>query len=133
MSYNFVVRSLHRPLVSIDFALQEPRRRPGSLIRVREVCGSNSERSDANQVTSSTVYLQVIAGIARNITTILGVLSVTEEHDTLDLIANRSRELGDSSRNNSCTLTAEMLVRELRVERYTKKVRTCSHQQRWGC
>lgn len=73
--------------------------------------GSDSKRPNAYKITSSTVYLQVLARVVRNATTILGISGVAEEHNTLDLTANRSRELGNGSRDDGGTLAVDMSVR----------------------
>jgi hypothetical protein len=101
--------------VRINLANQEPRRWPSSLVRVREVSGSDSERSNAYQVTGSTIYLQVLAGVVGNAATVLGISGVAEEYNALYLIANRSGELGNSPRNHSSALAVEMLVKYLKA------------------
>jgi len=80
------------------------------------VSGSDSKRTDAYKITGSTVYLQVFARVVRDATTVLEISRVAEEHDTLDLIANGSRELGNGTCDHGGTLTVEVLDMSLSWE-----------------
>lgn len=66
----------------------------------------NRKGTDAYEISSRTVYLQVVGRVAINATVILSVLSVAEKYHALDLVANSIGEFGNSAGNNGGTLTA---------------------------
>ena len=90
----------------IDLALQELRRRAGSITVVRKVRNGNCKSTNAHEIASCAVHLQVVGWVAIDATIILSILGVTEKYDALDLVADGIGKLGDGSGNDSGSLTA---------------------------
>jgi len=72
----------------------------------------NCKGARAHKVSNGTVDLQVLAGVAADTSTVLGILCIAEEHDTLDLVADSAGELGNRTGDDGGTLTGEMLARQ---------------------
>lgn len=100
-----------KSLVSINLALQELGRRSKSFVLIREMCSGDCKSAITHKVAHGTVHFQVLTGVAVNPPTVLGILCVAEEHDTLDLVADGAGQLGDCAGDDGGTLTRKMLAR----------------------
>jgi hypothetical protein len=70
----------------------------------------NRQRTRANLITHRTIHFQVIRREVRNTAAVLSILSVTEEHDALDLVADDLGELGDCAGDYSGALALGVLA-----------------------
>lgn len=76
----------------------------GGLVCVEEVVREDKESAPADGVGGSAVDVCPISGIVGDLLIVLGVLGVTKEHDTLDLLLDGVVELTHTSRHDCCSL-----------------------------
>jgi hypothetical protein len=87
-----------------DLSPQEDGCLHSSLVRVQKMCGRNDERTGADQVSSLAVNPGLAGRKVGDPPSILQVLSVAEQHHTLDLILHSRTETGDRIRHDRSTL-----------------------------
>lgn len=88
----------------IEFAL-EPFRSITSVHGVGKVRGGNDQRAIANEVSNSTVDLDLILGEVLDLPAILLLAGVAEEYHALDHVFDLVREVRDRAVHDSCSLT----------------------------
>jgi hypothetical protein len=87
-----------------DLADQELRSLGASLIAVAQVSSSDSEGTSADEIANSAEDLSLVTREVRDSTTVLEVLSVSEQNSANSLVANSGAGVADSSCGKSGTL-----------------------------
>src|SRR4051794_37279817 len=92
------------PSASIDPRDQELRRRALRLVAIGQVCRKHQQGASADSVPEGAIDLEAARGVVGDLAIVLLVLSVAEQHDALDLLADGGAAVADGGRGESRAL-----------------------------